>query len=176
MVQKRRGTAYLLVFLAFMALALGGLYMAFDQAAAPIADETAAQTSVVPQMRVIGGVEYPVNENGQTYGSSDSLHNMLDGLSSEQSNAMTEDELIALLPDLVYVQAWDGTYGYVTASDYYDAVAGFLKYADGKTPAEAVAGLDAFNARTWPMYAQDGVTVVGEFGGDISESNLFFTD
>lgn len=193
MVQKRRGTAYLLAFLAFMAIALGGLYMAFDQAVVTIADEATSQAGVVPQTRdatgnavvqaeivpqtrVVGGVEYPVNKNGQTYGSSENWQEMLDGLSGEQEKAMTKEELIALLPDLVIVRAWDGTSGYIPSSDFYDACYGLLEYTDGKTPAEVVAGLDAFNSRTWPMYAEDGVTIIGEFGGDISESDLFFTD
>ncbi len=82
---------------------------------------------------------FPMNENGQTYGSS--LY-------------CTSPETI---PDLIQAMGIDGTEGYVLKND--------LNGEEPKTPEEALAMQNAFPAegRIIPLYAADGKKVIGEF-------------
>jgi len=89
---------------------------------------------------------YPVNENGQTYGSA------ADAISIE-----TE-------PDLIAAIGIDGTKGYVLAKD--------LRANMPKTPEEAIAQMNArktaeangtYEGRLIPLYDVDGKTVIGQY-------------
>jgi hypothetical protein len=79
---------------------------------------------------------YPVNERGQTYGS--------------EYSAATPDEA----PDLIDAIGKDGTPGYVLATD--------LEAPPARTPEERMAQDDQ-SVKVIPLYARDGVTVIGEF-------------
>lgn len=80
---------------------------------------------------------YPVNANGQTYGSA------LAAVSPE-----TE-------PDLIEAIAADGTEGYVRADD--------LTPPQPANPSEAARRNGAGKGRIIPLYAVDGKTVIGTF-------------
>lgn len=79
---------------------------------------------------------YPVNDNGMTYGSGA-------GVDAEDPG-----------PDLVSAYGTDGRCGFVRA-------------ADRPQPERTLAGALAATPeqREIPLYAQDGVTVIGVFGG-----------
>jgi hypothetical protein len=77
---------------------------------------------------------YPVNENGMTYGS---------------GAGIDEDDPG---PDLVAAYGTDGRCGFVRATD---------RDQGARTLAQALASPDPSD-RTVPLYAQDGVTVIGE--------------
>lgn len=80
---------------------------------------------------------FPVNVHGMTYGSA------LDAVSPE-----TEPDLIeAVLPD--------GTHGYVRSKD--------LTPAGPTTPADVATRIGRVRSRSIPLYAVDGVTVIGSF-------------
>ncbi|MDF2682171.1 MAG: pPPM1a [Brevibacillus sp.] len=83
---------------------------------------------------------YPVNEQGQTYGSGLSL---LPGPSKE--------------PDLLLAKGENGIVGYVKSSDLSPSVS---------SPEEAIAyqkSMEAVGYRSIPLYKLDGITVIGEF-------------
>jgi hypothetical protein len=86
--------------------------------------------------------DWPVNAGGQTYGSS--------------ALAVTpEDE-----PDLIKALATNGQTGYISRAE--------MQAIDGsqvKTPEEALAwqAAHADETHVLPVYAVDGVTVIGEF-------------
>lgn len=102
----------------------------------------------------VSSPDYPVNVNGQTYGS--------------DLYASTETE-----PDLVSAVGVKGTLGYVLSKDLYD---------DGvNTPEEAVAyeKKHASKSRMIPLYAQDGKTIIGQFeisAGEVQEKPAKGTD
>lgn len=78
---------------------------------------------------------YPVNENGMTYGS---------------------DFGKAESPDLILATGDDGKQGYLKQSDIYGP--------EPKSPEEAAAlTAVADQPRVLPLYASDGVTVIGTF-------------
>lgn len=108
---------------------------------------------VVPAMANIeAGVKYPINENGQTYGTMNEV-----GPKSPYP------------PDLVAAKGIDGTEGYV-----------YLKDLDGdqpKNPEEAVVYMKNLEEQIQkaikngeeclyyiPLYKADGETVIGSFG------------
>ena len=103
--------------------------------------------AVPEQTRRIGDVEYPVNANGQTYGSSmDAFMSLPEG--------KVGDDVIDYLPDLVAVTSPDGQEGYVLKED-------FLPPAP-RTPEEAAA-MAKEGSHTVPLYDEDGVTVIGSW-------------
>jgi hypothetical protein len=77
---------------------------------------------------------YPVNDNGMTYGSGA-------GIDADDPG-----------PDLVAAHGSDGRCGFVRATD---------RPRPARTLAEALAGPGP-DGRDVPLYAQDGVTVIGE--------------
>lgn len=112
---------------------------------------------------------WPVNENGQTYGSSSDIAAYLpDGGSTGNAD-------YALLPDLVEMVGDNGVSGYVYKEDMYD----FSE--DGPRAraflAAAEAGADSFEYVV-PVYAQDGTTVVDEIdmGGTIGSATIVRED
>lgn len=112
---------------------------------------------------------WPVNENGQTYGSSSDIAAYLpDGGSTGNAG-------YALLPDLVEMVGDNGVSGYVYKEDMYD----FSE--DGPRAraflAAAEAGADSFEYVV-PVYAQDGTTVVDEIdmGGTIGSATVVRED
>ena len=82
---------------------------------------------------------YPVNENGMTYG----------------SGAHVDEDDPG--PDLVAAQGTNGRCGFVRASDRQQDLP-----ADPEEAAAATTGLDPAG-RVIPLYARDGVTVIGTF-------------
>jgi len=80
---------------------------------------------------------YPVNENGMSYGS---------------GAAIDEDDPG---PDLVAAHGTNGRCGFVRASDRQQDVP--------PSPEEALASTADPDGRDIPLYAQDGVTVIGRF-------------
>lgn len=84
--------------------------------------------------------DYPVNENGETFGSG------LDAASLEAE------------PDLIQAYGVDGTVGYVKSKDLIGDVP--------KTPEEAISmqrRSEQEGGRQIPLYAVDGKTVIGVF-------------
>lgn len=180
MVMKRKGTANLLVFLAFMALALGGLYIAFDQSVAPIADEAAvrkgnvpeardaaednkAQAVIVPQTRVISGVEYAVNENGMSFGPSGEAEEAYVSALDESGGHLSREEALAFFPDLVAVMNNDGTQGYVTADDYYNYFSGIANVKGIEQTTGEIVPSFIGTEQKYKLYDVDGTTVLGEW-------------
>ena len=91
-----------------------------------------------------GNVEqnYRLNESGQTYGSVD-------------TNVPPEEQV---LPELISAIGIDGTRGYVYSSD--------LSGEQPRNPAEALEYMEKLRTeglRSIPLYASDGVTVLGWF-------------
>lgn len=100
--------------------------------------------------RFVGSVYYPVNEQGQTYGSS--------ALAYEQiPEGILASEAIEYLPDLVSVVNSDGTEGYVLREDFHPSTP--------TSPEEAILMQNdgAFDEEEVPLYASDGKTVLGTF-------------
>lgn len=124
----------------------GGVAYAYSQAGSSLAPAgLASEAGGTAPTRIVP--DYPINAAGLTYGS------------LEDANS-PEDA-----PDLILVEAQDGTTGYVKRAEL-DAATG----ADVSNPAEALAyqkSVDALVASgqriLLPVYAQDGVTVVGQF-------------
>lgn len=90
--------------------------------------------------------DYPVNANGETYGSSSIS---IEGL---------EPGTIVVGPDLIQALGADGTEGYVRSSDFFSE--------RPNNPEEALRMQEEREARgayTIPLYASDGITVIGEF-------------
>lgn len=191
MTMKRKRTAYLLMFLAFMALALGGLYMAFDWSVAPIADESstrvdavpqvrdaannaAAQVEIVSQTRVVGGVEYPVNENGMSYGLGGDAEEAYIAALEESGGNLSKEEALAFFPDLVAVSNSDGIQGYVMACDYYDYLSGIANVKGIEQPNGEVVPVSISLDQKYKLYDVDGATILGEWPtyGEASEEVL----
>ena len=105
---------------------------------------------------------WPVNENGQTYGSSSDIAAYLPDGGSTGNVGYT------LLPDLVEMIGDNGVSGYVYKEDMYD-----LSENGRAFLAAAEAGADSFEY-TVPVYAQDGTTVVDEIdmGGTIGSATV----
>ena len=83
------------------------------------------------------GEAYGVNAYGMTYGSA--------------MDAEPDEE-----PDLILARGIDGTVGYIKASDYNPP--------DFKSPEEALEWQNNVGyPETIPLYAEDGVTVIGAF-------------
>lgn len=90
---------------------------------------------------------YAVNANGETFGS------LADATSPE-----TE-------PDLIQAVANNGQYGYVKKAEL-DAANGTTAAESFRSPADALAWQEQAIARgdqLIPVYAEDGVTVIGDF-------------
>lgn len=107
-----------------------------------ISAETSNQSisTQVPPKDENGQTIYPKNKNGQTYGSA--------------AYATTPDNE----PDLIEAWGVDGDFGYVKSSDLYGE--------KPKTPEEAIAKQNREaeeGDRIIPLYASDGVTVIGSF-------------
>ena len=112
---------------------------------------------------------WPVNENGQTYGSSSDIAAYLpDGVS-------TGNVGYTLLPDLVEMIGDNGVSGYVRKEDMYDPSENGPRARAFLAAAEA--GADSFEY-TVPVYAQDGTTVVDEIdmGGTIGSATIVQED
>ncbi len=102
----------------------------------------ADQSLPTPPPANMTAADWPVNERGQTYGSS-------------ALAATYEDE-----PDLIQAAATNGKVGYLSRDE--------MRAVDGshvKTPEEALAWQAAHGNETHvlPVYALDGVTVIGHF-------------
>lgn len=110
-----------------VSLVVGGTYTS------PSGESVQVSPVAVDQVRPV----YPVNENGQTYGSA--------------ADAMA---LGADLPDLVLVQGKNGTTGYALREDWL--------FPTPSNPEEAAAMMESgeLGPREIPVYAQDGETVV----------------
>ncbi len=99
-----------------------------------------AQSEV--QYRDINGVDFPVNEAGQTCGSA------LDANIPEGFSGTTE-EMKVFYPDLILAQNTEGIEGYITLDDFFGE--------DPPSPeAAAPRTLDGVT-----LYAQDGKTILG---------------
>lgn len=90
--------------------------------------------------------DYPENDSGLSFGSA--------------AEAPSPDQE----PDLISAVATNGREGYVLKSELDDAN-GSAVAAEFSTPEEALAWQAAQSGedRTVPVYAEDGVTVIGEF-------------
>lgn len=101
--------------------------------------------------RYVGSVYYPVNEQGQTYGSSALAYENL----PEEVSAL---EAIDYMPDLVSAVGEDGTEGYIPKED-------FLPSAIPSSPEEAIQMQNngTFDHEEVPLYASDGETVLGVY-------------
>jgi hypothetical protein len=129
--------------------------------ALPIGDQM-AEVSMPEPVRLLDGepvVEYPRNENGQTYG----------GISNPGPGTTRPPEP----PDLIAATGIDGTHGYVLKSD----ISGHGPFEAPNNPDEAMEymrKMDELRAEQRakgeehlyyiPLYASDGVTVIGQFG------------
>ncbi len=101
--------------------------------------------------RYVGSVYYPVNEQGQTYGSSAlAYENLPEGTVSK--------DVIDYMPDLVSVVGEDGTEGYILKED-------FLPPSTPSSPEEALQMQSdgAYDEKEVPLYASDGKTVLGTY-------------
>lgn len=111
-------------------------------------DTPPSDMSLQEEDKVAVSVAYPVNESGQTYGSSaDAYQNLPEGL--------TQDEVREYLPDLVLVVNDSGIEGYVSKDDFLPKMP--------STP-EEVASLSETSSTSGhevTMYASDGKTVLG---------------
>lgn len=115
---------------------------------APQEPDVQAQESQIEQVRMVGLVEFPVNENGQTYGSSaDAYRNIPEGV--------MQNEVINYLPDLVLVANSEGIEGYVLKEHYFPTLP--------KTPQEAVELASTSSPKEVPLLASDGLTVLGSW-------------
>lgn len=129
--------------------------------------------TTVPGVRV-PDFEWPVNENGQTYGSASDLFAYLP--SEASAIRVSEAAWYGLLPDLVAHVGDNDISGYVLKEDYYSP--------DGDFPpawSEAITAAVEAGADSWeyviPVYAEDGETVVDSItmggtlaGGEIDPS------
>lgn len=102
------------------------------------------------ETRKIGSVSYPVNENGQTYGSSVDAYQAL-------PEDISPNEVIDYLPDLVLVSNEDGIEGYVLKEFFLP------KMPNNPEEAMALAEESSKEKQKVDMYASDGVTVVGQW-------------
>lgn len=110
------------------------------QTTAPAGASSASEDATVET-----GVEYPVNEQGQTYGS--------------LADAPNDDEA----PDLVLVELPNGEEGYVKSKDLFAA-----EGENASTPAEAKASerkLEKTGGIDLPAFESDGKTPAGTFEG-----------
>ncbi|MDR0916547.1 MAG: hypothetical protein LBN02_05090 [Oscillospiraceae bacterium] len=105
-----------------------------------------------------------VNENGQTYGS---------GHVNDPSNPD--------IPDLIFALGVDGTDGYVYKTDLY-GTGPLVKPTNLEEAVAYMAQLDALAEQAKarndeylyyiPLYASDGVTVIGQFGINLPSEEL----
>lgn len=110
---------------------------------------------------VIGGIEYPLNQAGQSYGSA-SIAEAAYVSSREGVVNTTFEELFngleLYLPDLVCLWVNDGEQlGYVSKADYLDMVC-YTPFDQWSWP-EHQDGVDDF--KYYPAYEADGVTQIG---------------
>lgn len=92
---------------------------------------------------------FPVNEQGQTYGSLSDLENPVSG------GAVVDECNEAHVPDLVEVTADNGANGYVLSEDLLGPLPDLSGRADELTEDEGSV------ERELTVYAQDGKTVLG---------------
>ena len=142
----------------------------FRAAGSPSAETSGfSMFSVAVENARVPDFRWPVNENGQTYGSaSDLLPYFPEGTSS---GGVSDAAQYRLLPDLVGPFVGDnGVSGYVLKEDYYSP--------DGGLPpawAEAITAAVEAGADSWeyvvPVYAEDGETVVDSItmGGEFAD-------
>lgn len=121
--------------LLFGALATGALTIGI--VGGTVAGGVVASTEVADQPK---SVAYPVNENGDTFGSAAAV--------SDPSNE----------PDLIRVLATNGKEGYAKKADL-DAGAA----SNPEEAREQAANAATAEDRSVPVYANDGETVIGEF-------------
>lgn len=114
------------------------------------ADATSATAAGLGKTRIVNGAEYPVNENGQTYGDI-----------APDSNGYT---ITAHGPDLIAVWMPDReTTGYAVRED----MIWFESQGDCQNPEEAVAWMEAGQPMDpIPLYAEDGETQIGWWAGE----------
>jgi len=105
-----------------------------DEVAKRMPDSSQERFPEPPPGAAVRSPPFPVNKNGMTYGS---------GIDVDADNAG---------PELMAAYGTNGAFGYIRASDR-DSGAASLE--------EALAG--PRGGYTIPLYAQDGVTVIGEF-------------
>lgn len=147
---RKLGLAGLGMTLAVVAVCVA--YLVGNDAVPAVADSRGAvsqsQANDAAETRVIAGVEFPVNENGMTYGSG--AH------ATWQSDPA---EMASTLPDLVAVEMPDCETGYLTRDDWIRSDSD----PEGVTnPEEALAWMAAGSPRpSLPIYAEDGVTQIG---------------
>lgn len=98
------------------------------------------------QCRSINGVDFPVNEAGQTYGSA------LDVNVPEDFSGTTE-EMKAFYPDLILAENAEGVEGYITLDDFFGE--------EPPSPEAAAAGAYNSTLDGVTLYAQDGKTILG---------------
>lgn len=98
------------------------------------------------QYRDIHGVDFPVNEAGQTYGSA------LDANVPEGFSGTTE-EMKAFYPDLIRAQNAEGVEGYITLDDFFGE--------DPPSPEAGATGAYNHTLDGVTLYAQDGKTILG---------------
>ena len=112
---------------------------------------------------------WPVNENGQTYGSSSDIAAYLPDGGSTGNVGYT------LLPDLIEMIGDHDVSGYVRKEDMYDLSENGPRARTFLAAAEA--GADSFEY-TIPVYAQDGTTVVDEIDmrGGIASATIVQED
>ena len=92
---------------------------------------------------------YPVNANGQSYGSTAHLS------AETYSGPMDYEALMRLEPDLVLSEGRDGTVGYVLNTE--------LRPPPPTSPAEAISLNGTGGGRDISLFKADGVTVIGSF-------------
>lgn len=110
--------------------------------AAAGAPPAATQSSSAASQSSGAAAQYPVNTNGQTYGSGEYAKSDSD------------------LPDLILVRLSDGREGYILKKDY---IGPSLSLDQVKALPTDSNGNFVQQATTVPVYAQDGTTQIGTF-------------
>lgn len=156
--KEKIGKGVLVVLLTLVGVGIGMVCMLGNHVTTVVAGEEdvavtaeAGQAEYVPtEFRVINGIEYPVNENGLTYGAAGDS----DGDGRDDTH-----------PDLIAVRANNGKNGYVYWEDLES------RTPEGLTLEEALA--TDWN-RPFTVYAVDGVTIIGQFGdGEPAEGIVY---
>lgn len=123
---------------------------------------------------VIGGIEYPLNQAGQSYGSAYIANQAFDEdyfIHAEEGYVypnpeLTLNDLVGYLPDLVFIGVEgknppeDDLYGYLTKEDYVDAFVWSPDEQFSEWP-EHQDGVDDYKYYT--IYGPDGITEIGTY-------------
>lgn len=149
--KKLRGGA-LIALTAMAAVAMAAVWASAGLASQAKALDDSGEEPI-QETRVVGGVEYPVNQNGQTYG---------------DEPYTVEGPVYEDLPDLVAVMVSDEDtgetfVGYMRKEDCEPFYGQFDRITN---PEEALAWMEAGSPIDMrPIYASDGETQVGWWGG-----------